>query len=58
MYSNDIIRTKTLTYAWKKHKIKRKKYLVKGLCRINIRVCFFLTSGKESKEKTKLYSGG
>jgi hypothetical protein len=54
MYSNDIIITKILNHAWKKHKIKRKKYLIKGPCHINICVCFFshIEQRIERKDKT------
>ncbi len=52
MCSNDITQTKILTHAWKKpKKRKRKKYLVKGLCRINIRLCFFLYQTNNGKER-------
>jgi hypothetical protein len=52
VYSNDITRTKILSHAWKKpKKKKRKKYPVKGLCRINIRVCFLLYQAKNGKER-------
>jgi len=50
MYSNDIIRTKILTHAWKKLIKKRKKYPVKGLCCTNLRV-FFLYRAKNEKER-------
>jgi hypothetical protein len=51
MYSNDITRTKRLSNAWKNPtKEKKKKEQIKGLCRINIRACFFLYQAKNGKE--------
>ncbi len=52
MYSNDITRTKYIDSCCEKTQEKEeKKYPVKGLCRINIRACFFLYQANNRKER-------